>query len=162
MNAFFVYRCFDASGRLVYVGQSRDAMARLQHHQRNAFWAHMVERVTIKVFGSREDALAVEREAIRTERPRFNNMGRWATRVWWDASDYEDFAQALAAGSGWYTRRTTYDRLFAEYRMRFGYEHPMAAEIRERLSQHAADRDARLARDHARWAQERRAAGVES
>jgi hypothetical protein len=63
-----LYRHFDASGALLYVGISIDAGVRLKRHD----WATAVARSEITVFPTRAEAAAAEAAAIRTEHPKFN------------------------------------------------------------------------------------------
>lgn len=133
----YVYRCFDADGRLVYVGCTKDPATRLAHHRSNAFWAGEVARVKMTVHPTKATGRAAERRAIRTESPRFNNMGRWATRGGWTSQQYVDFAHTLLAKG---TFATSYNRgrlvkLFAEYLVKFGEPHPLDAKIRELWTQ---------------------------
>lgn len=76
MSAAQVYRAFDVSGRLLYVGCSVDADARLVQHSKQADWWVFVDRIEREDFSSRDDALAAEAGAIATEHPRWNMVGR--------------------------------------------------------------------------------------
>lgn len=67
-----LYRHFDADGALLYVGISLSALGRLQAHKSGSHWSSKIASVTIESFATREEALRAEKEAIRTERPRFN------------------------------------------------------------------------------------------
>lgn len=71
-----LYRHFDASGRLLYVGISLSTAHRMGQHRNTSEWSHRVRTITIEHFPTREAALDAETEAIRTERPAFNKMGR--------------------------------------------------------------------------------------
>lgn len=70
-----LYRHFDASDRLLYVGISLSAVQRLAQHRTGAKWFDQIARVDVQWLPSREDALAAESEAIRTERPQHNIAG---------------------------------------------------------------------------------------
>jgi hypothetical protein len=71
-----LYRHFDATGRLLYVGISLFAFRRLAAHERNAGWWKDVRTVTITPpYRTRaEVAAAAEIEAIRNEKPRYNQQ----------------------------------------------------------------------------------------
>lgn len=71
-----VYRIFDIRGRLLYVGCSVNLLARIGWHRANQDWWPDVASVTSVEFDTQVDALAVEREAIRTERPLYNRSTR--------------------------------------------------------------------------------------
>lgn len=66
-----VYRAYDKDGALLYVGISMNLESRLTKHRSSAWWP-LTDEITIKWYGGREEAKAAEREAIRTEAPRFN------------------------------------------------------------------------------------------
>lgn len=74
-----LYRHFDATGQLLYVGISLSAIHRLQQHKRTAHWASQIANVTIEPHPTRAAALAAEREAIRQENPA-HNVQRHAAR----------------------------------------------------------------------------------
>lgn len=69
---FTVYRCYDTSGRLLYVGYSADIAERLRQHRRSSPWFSGVDRITVKVFRTRVEASNAEMDAIRTEWPLHN------------------------------------------------------------------------------------------
>jgi hypothetical protein len=71
-GATSLYRHFDGAGRLLYVGVSLDAVARLGRHVRFAAWTAEIARVDVERFPTREAALAAERAAIKAERPLHN------------------------------------------------------------------------------------------
>lgn len=67
-----VYRHFDADGHLLYVGVTNDPKRRLAEHKCRSVWADQIADISVKWVYSREDALAIEAEAIATEAPIFN------------------------------------------------------------------------------------------
>lgn len=91
----WVYRCFDASGRLLYVGCTRNLRSRLYAHSLTSFWSYDVVKVKATVHPDKWAGLAVEAEAIRTERPRYNVKGRWATHPTWTPDEFADYLRAL-------------------------------------------------------------------
>lgn len=71
-----MYRCFDAEGRLLYVGQTEHPRARLRQHRVSQPWWGEVVDVRVEEHPDRAAALAVEAEAIRCELPVHNKAGR--------------------------------------------------------------------------------------
>ncbi len=69
----FLYRHIDAGGSLLYVGVTSDTERRLYQHKLYSPWAEDIADIKVECFPTREDALAAERKAIETERPRFNS-----------------------------------------------------------------------------------------
>ncbi len=67
-----LYRHYDASGRLLYVGISLSAVARFVSHKGASGWAHKVAKMTVEAFPTRRAALYAEAIAIRDEKPRHN------------------------------------------------------------------------------------------
>lgn len=67
----YLYRHFDAIGKLLYVGISLNHVARLCQHKK-APWVDRIARVEIEAHSSRAAALDAEAKAIRTETPEFN------------------------------------------------------------------------------------------
>lgn len=94
---YYVYRVFDAAGRLIYVGCTKDLNRRLRYHQYGytAWWNSQAVKVRAKVFPTKAQALLAESAAIRDERPRWNISGKWCTNRDWTESDFADFVQAL-------------------------------------------------------------------
>lgn len=74
MNA--VYRHFDENGVLLYVGSSAHIKVRTQAHSNKSTWFGQVRTITIAPMSSYEEALKAETEAIKSESPRYNVMGR--------------------------------------------------------------------------------------
>lgn len=66
-----LYRHFDASGRLLYVGVAFNVVARTAEHQRSA-WFDLVVRIEVERHPDRESAVKAERTAIDTEGPIYN------------------------------------------------------------------------------------------
>lgn len=71
-----LYRHFDSSGKLLYVGVSKSALIRLGQHQEHAHWFGNISQVTIEKHPSREAALEAERLAIQSENPLCNVQHR--------------------------------------------------------------------------------------
>ena len=80
-----VYRCFDADGRLLYVGQSRDSASRLALYTREGRpWVPDVVEVRHEWYQHRTDALLAERGAMSDEQPLYPS-DCWAPGARWRA-----------------------------------------------------------------------------
>lgn len=120
----YVYRCFDESGDLLYVGCTVSPRWRIEQHRVGSWWGDRIHSVRFLVFPDRDAALLRERVAIGEERPACNIKGRW---LWWDSrshwteQDYRNFLTALNVGG---TRGDRADalreRARAEAATRFG------------------------------------------
>jgi predicted GIY-YIG superfamily endonuclease len=95
----YVYRCYDSTDRLIYVGCTVNPVSRLREHRKNTWWAGQIARTRLIVFPDRTHALAKEREAIATEQPRWNVKGKWNYRHNWSERDYVDYLTAIREGS---------------------------------------------------------------
>jgi AraC-like DNA-binding protein len=73
-KAHHLYRHFDESGKLLYVGISLHAVSRLAAHKRTSPWVWSVARMEVQTYPTRLEAEIAEREAIKAERPLFNSM----------------------------------------------------------------------------------------
>lgn len=67
-----LYRFYDRSDVLLYVGITVDLPSRVSNHRKEKPWWMDVHHITIQHFDTRGDALAAEYEAIRTEGPLYN------------------------------------------------------------------------------------------
>lgn len=67
-----LYRHFDASGRLLYVGIAIRPTDRLLQHIRLSTWADSIARIDIETHASRDLAVAAEATAIEAESPLYN------------------------------------------------------------------------------------------
>ena len=67
-----LYRMFDASGALLYIGVSKDFGRRWKEHARTQPWWDDVQRQTADWFPSRRDAAEAEVAAIQAESPKYN------------------------------------------------------------------------------------------
>ena len=142
-----VYRCYDESGRLIYVGSSLNLFGRLATHRNQTWWAPQVTKVVAKVYPNGVVAREAERKAIRTENPRWNKYGRWSTRHSWTRDDWDDWLTLLIAQACFPTTELR-DRL-RDYRNLWGAEPQPNI-----LAAHAAlvaDREAQ----EKKWAKER-------
>jgi predicted GIY-YIG superfamily endonuclease len=71
-----LYRHFDATGRLLYIGISMSTAKRLGEHKACSAWFDKVATITIERHPSRKAALKAERLAIQSEGPLYNVTGR--------------------------------------------------------------------------------------
>lgn len=67
-----LYRHFDENEGLLYVGISLSTFNRLSQHKDHSGWFKKIKNVTIEHFETREEAMAAERKAIKSENPKFN------------------------------------------------------------------------------------------
>lgn len=67
-----LYRHFDASGVLLYVGIASDPRRRREQHQRSSKWSALADEMTVEWFPTREEAHDAEKVAIANELPIFN------------------------------------------------------------------------------------------
>lgn len=85
-----MYRCFDATGRLIYVGSTGRWGRRIGEHRRQSWWFPMLDQLRTEWHPTLEAAQAAEATAIQEEQPAFNwrDTGRgWLGRrdAWTDA-----------------------------------------------------------------------------
>ena len=67
-----IYRLFDSSGTLLYVGMTRNPTDRIAAHRRRKPWGQQVTREEVTWCESREAAKEAERIAIHMEHPMHN------------------------------------------------------------------------------------------
>lgn len=151
-----VYRCYDETGRLLYVGSSANLFGRLTQHRRTSWWAGQVASVTAKVYPNGVVARERERHAIVTEHPRWNKSGRWNTRHAWTKGQWDDWLTMLLARGAFAAEMR---RFITEYRKAWGVE-PDATQVAAVV---AAEKDrarqeqeikARYRESQKRWAQD--------
>lgn len=70
-----LYRLYDASGNLLYIGVTSNTKLRWADHRATRWWWTQVAHKRFEEFECRVDALAAERIAIRTEKPLYNTQG---------------------------------------------------------------------------------------
>jgi predicted GIY-YIG superfamily endonuclease len=91
----YVYRIFDESGKLIYVGCSHDPEARIYTHRMKSWWAPQISRIKLNVFPNRQVAIEAEAKAIRAENPRWNINHRSYGQSHWNEQTYIDFIKAM-------------------------------------------------------------------
>lgn len=64
-----LYRCYDAPGRLLYVGVTGNLGRRMRAHEKRASWWSSATRKTVSWYPSRVEALRAEQAAISDENP---------------------------------------------------------------------------------------------
>jgi CopG-like RHH_1 or ribbon-helix-helix domain, RHH_5 len=69
-----LYRYFDSDDRLLYIGVSISAVARLEAHKNSSHWFNQAGRMTWETLPDRYAALKAEKEAISALRPPFNHV----------------------------------------------------------------------------------------
>lgn len=87
-----LYRVFDRTGRLIYVGHSINLHTRaMEHRSQSWWWKPLAHRMRIQILPTVAAAKAAEKAAIREETPVFNSMGygNWRDRPYWSESDHE-------------------------------------------------------------------------
>lgn len=67
-----VYRCYDLSGRLLYIGHTNRWPGRRWLHRRDSPWWGQTVKVTFEPYPNRVAAHSAEQAAIRAERPLHN------------------------------------------------------------------------------------------
>ena len=67
-----LYRHYDESGNLLYVGVSLSPITRTAQHSCSAPWFNSISRIDIEWHENRKDALIAERSAILSENPSCN------------------------------------------------------------------------------------------
>lgn len=70
-----LYRHFDKSHVLLYVGITRNHVTRLHQHMGGSAWAKDIVRVEYTHYPDRVQAMAAEDDAIISERPLWNKVG---------------------------------------------------------------------------------------
>jgi predicted GIY-YIG superfamily endonuclease len=149
----WVYRCFDGDGRLVYVGCTTNVPNRLEQHRTSSWWSPTVVKVTSKVYPDGETGRAAERDAIRSEVPRWNKSGKWAGRSKWTQEDWHDWISVLLRDGITPQLENSirdYRSLFSEPIPAHLSEQYAEAEVsRKKRRQEAAERDALRDRERA-------------
>jgi len=67
-----LYRHYDLSGRLLYVGIALSPLARLRAHRSRAHWFNDIASITIERFPDGAAARKAERQAVADDKPLFN------------------------------------------------------------------------------------------
>ena len=67
-----LYRHFDATGILLYVGISFHPLVRTKQHSAVSWWTDQIANITIEYFPTRMEAMAAEAKAVQEENPLHN------------------------------------------------------------------------------------------
>ena len=117
MTKTALYRHFDASGTLLYVGITGDLSMRDKQHARDAAWHSEVASTKTEWLSSRRHARALEAVAIEFERPKYNiqNVRPEAPEAPAPAiaeqsplvSEIEAFLKATGMGASYFGKKAT-------------------------------------------------------
>jgi predicted GIY-YIG superfamily endonuclease len=73
VNPQHLYRLYDASGTLLYIGISKSAIARLPQHLDTQHWANEIRHQHVEPhYVTRRELEQIERDAITAEKPKYN------------------------------------------------------------------------------------------
>lgn len=72
----YLYRLFDAEGRLLYVGITKQLETRMEQHAKVQHWWPLVVSRNTQPFATRVAAMEAEAAAILSENPSYNIAGR--------------------------------------------------------------------------------------
>jgi predicted GIY-YIG superfamily endonuclease len=75
MEHTILYRYFDSSGNLLYVGITKSQINRFSQHNAKSAWIPYIATATFEHFEFRQDAVEAETRAIQSENPKFNIAG---------------------------------------------------------------------------------------
>ena len=78
-----VYRMFDATGRLLYIGVTGNPSRRFKGHAEKR-WYPLTSTITLQWFPTREAAERAEQRAIRSEHPKLNLQGMASLAPSWE------------------------------------------------------------------------------
>lgn len=90
-----LYRFYDRTDVLLYVGISIDLPARLRKHRREKPWWLEIANITVEPHDSRAEALAAEAVAITEETPLYNDQHNPTVHVADEAPAVAAFARAI-------------------------------------------------------------------
>lgn len=90
-----VYRLYDASGQLLYVGISKNLEQRWYDHSMKQLWWHLVADRRVSWYPTRDKALLREEEVERLEKPRFCDAARFGSG--WHSIERSEEASLLKA-----------------------------------------------------------------
>jgi len=94
----YVYRIFDKTGRLIYIGCTYNPEMRINSHRTTIWWGDQIHRIKLTVHPNKRAGHAAEKIAIHSEHPRWNIGGRWAHRASWNSQDWADYIKAAQLG----------------------------------------------------------------
>jgi predicted GIY-YIG superfamily endonuclease len=71
-----LYKHYDSTGDLLYVGVSTNPFSRTKTHLRNSHWSRKISVITFEKFENKKEALEAEFKAITNENPKYNIIGK--------------------------------------------------------------------------------------
>lgn len=74
MTKTYLYRLYNSSDELLYVGITKDLFSRLSAHRDSKSWWSEVDYYSVKEFRTREEAEALEASLIATAEPEYNQI----------------------------------------------------------------------------------------
>ncbi len=74
MNKHSLYRIFDESNKLIYIGISDKLLDRVRSHTKKKDWSGQIHKITIEYFNTRLESEEAERLGIINEKPAYNIM----------------------------------------------------------------------------------------
>ena len=87
MQPTCLYRYFHSDGNLLYIGITQNQGMRSQQHFATSAWFGETASATFTHFATREEALSAERDAIKSELPKYNLVHHPRRETWkshWD------------------------------------------------------------------------------
>jgi predicted GIY-YIG superfamily endonuclease len=82
-----VYRTYDATGRLLYVGSSANLEQRMANHRNVSWWFRLTQQVVAEPYDDLSSARTAEATAIRTEWP-VANLAHKGAGAFYDLSGF--------------------------------------------------------------------------
>jgi len=106
-----LYRHFDKDDNLLYVGISLSTLQRLGQHKRNARWFNSITRIEIEKCADRAEALNMEAQAIKKEKPIYNiQHAKKVKAKSYGIKDLYDCLRSLGITEGWVDEDMEYER----------------------------------------------------
>jgi hypothetical protein len=99
-----LYRHFDESGNLLYVGISLSFINRTSQHKYSSDWYKLIRQITIEKYDDEDELYTAETDAILKEKPKYNkrktnNMNNSqiceASYIPIETGSYDDFYNSL-------------------------------------------------------------------
>ncbi|MEV4970603.1 GntR family transcriptional regulator [Streptomyces scopuliridis] len=93
-----LYRLYDSTDRLLYIGISRNPKHRWERHSQIQPWWHLVARKSLEWHEDRNSALAAEVQATTAEKPLYDQSSRRTQAQPRGGFDHSDGVQAVIEG----------------------------------------------------------------
>lgn len=93
----YVYVCFDADRKPLYVGCTTNVKRRMKEHRAYMPWPQQVALMCVTEFETRDEALEAERERISSLRPTNNSRHNPASKSLRQAVLDHEYIQSLVA-----------------------------------------------------------------